>query len=527
MTEDTHQQKKKAIEFFLDKEILLSADMVELLQQEGEAEKVYSTLSGKASPAQMLVLYPDLKDALSKGGKVDINWVKLEEAKALAERGKNPKLYSRFIDYLKEDISAIKKPNPVEVIYSFEEDSRKREVQDFIDYFNARYRGLSQILGSRQELANATAIGRVLQKRERESISIIGMVSEKSVTKNGNLVLSLEDPSGIIKVIVNKNKPELFALCQTVVLDEVIGVIGFNGDKVVFATNILWPDIPRKEIKKSGDDLYVLFLSDLHVGSNKFLLDGFEKFLRWLNLEEGSEKQREIATKVRYLIIAGDLVDGCNIYPEQDKELLIKDVSEQYKECARLLSKIPRHISVILCPGNHDAMRVAEPQPPLYKDFAEEMYKIPNITFVSNPALVRIHASETFSGFDLLLYHGYSFDYFVANVDDIRNHGGYNRADIIMSFLLKRRHLSPSHTSTLYVPFRDIDPLLISHVPDFFITGHIHKSAVAHYKNVTTICGSCWQAKTAFQEKVGHNPEPGRVPAVNLKTREVKVLKFI
>jgi DNA polymerase II small subunit len=64
-------------------------------------------------------------------------------------------------------------------------------------------------------------------------------------------------------------------------------------------------------------------------------------------------------------------------------------------------------------------------------------------------------------------------------------------------------------------------------IPDFFITGHIHKSIAANYKNITLISGSCWQSKTAFQEKVGHNPEPGRVPIVNLKTRDIKILKFL
>ena len=72
----------------------------------------------------------------------------------------------------------------------------------------------------------------------------------------------------------------------------------------------------------------------------------------------------------------------------------------------------------------------------------------------------------------------------------------------------------------------DLDPLVINQVPDFFVSGHIHKAAAANYRNITLIAGSCWQSKTTFQEKVGHNPEPSRVPIVNLKTREVKILKF-
>ena len=95
-----------------------------------------------------------------------------------------------------------------------------------------------------------------------------------------------------------------------------------------------------------------------------------------------------------------------------------------------------------------------------------------------------------------------------------------------MKFLLLKRHLAPSYTSTPYVPDTNSDSLVIEKIPDFFVTGHIHKSAVAKYRGVTLISGSCWQSKTAFQEKVGHNPEPSRIPVVNLKTRDVKILKF-
>jgi len=86
--------------------------------------------------------------------------------------------------------------------------------------------------------------------------------------------------------------------------------------------------------------------------------------------------------------------------------------------------------------------------------------------------------------------------------------------------------MAPTHASTLYMPYTNQDPLIIDKIPDFFATGHIHKSSVSHYKNITLICGSCWQGKTPFQEKVGHRPEPGRVPIVNLSTREVRILKF-
>jgi len=145
---------------------------------------------------------------------------------------------------------------------------------------------------------------------------------------------------------------------------------------------------------------------------------------------------------------------------------------------------------------------------------------------VSNPATIKIGATEGFSGFNCLMYHGYSFDYYVANVDPIRQQGGYERADLIMKFLLKRRHLAPAHTSTLVNPSPEYDALFIDPVPDFFIAGHIHRTSVSNYKSTTLINGSCWQSMTSFQERLGHTPQPARVPLVNLKTRDINIINF-
>lgn len=521
----TLTQKKQTVDFFLKKDILLSQDFFDRTQ-ETDLEKVYSFIEQKTEPSKFLFLNKELNNAFTNLPTIDVNWLDLEKSKALLEKGKDNKVYHQFLNFLYTQKEKIKNKK-VNVISSYQEDSKKRDIQDFVQYFNARYQAIEKLLRTRPELKNITTINRVVNKRDRESISIIGIVADKKTTKNQNIILTLEDATGTINVLINKNKPEIFNEAKSIVLDEIIGISGVNGQNIVFANKVVWPDVTVKDLKKSPDEAYAIFLSDLHIGSNNFLPDAFNKFLSWINQKVGNEKQKELASKVKYIFIVGDLVDGCGIYPEQDKELLIKDINEQYAECARLLSKIPGGISLILCPGNHDAMRIAEPQPALYQDFAEALYSLPNITSVSNPALVNIHSSEDFAGFDVLLYHGYSFDYFVANVDSIRNKGGYDRADLIMKFLLKRRHLAPTHTSTLYIPTVHEDPLLISKIPDFFITGHIHKSIAANYKNITLVSGSCWQAKTAFQEKVGHNPEPGRVPIVNLKTREIKILKFV
>ena len=489
-------KKREIVDLFLKNGILIGSDLLEKIEDKNQISRIFEVL--KTRKTENLAV-ADLNDMIG------VEPLKIKQT-------------------TQQDIL---NQNKIKIISSYKEESKKREPQDFIDYFNNRYKTLEKILKQRQELKNTTSINKIINRKDKVPVAIIGIVNDKQITKNGNLLFVLEDPTGARRVLVNKNKPSLFNEAKDIVLDEVIGVVGVSVDNFIFVNNIIWPDIPtNKELKKSDEEKYALFLSDLHVGSSKFLPEDFDKFLKWINGEMGNEQQKNIAKNVDYIFIAGDLVDGCGIYPEQEKELIIKDIYQQYKECAELLKQIPPHIPLIICPGNHDAMRISEPQPVLSKDYAKPMYELNNAIMVSNPALININSTDNFTGFDVLMYHGYSFDYFVAEVDSLRNQGGYDRADLIMKFLLKRRHLAPTHTSTLYIPDTKKDPLVIEKVPDFLLSGHIHKSVTANYRNTTLICGSCWQGKTLFQEKVGHNPEPSRVPIVNLRTRDVKILKF-
>ena len=100
-----------------------------------------------------------------------------------------------------------------------------------------------------------------------------------------------------------------------------------------------------------------------------------------------------------------------------------------------------------------------------------------------------------------------------------------NSPEDIMKYLLQNRHLAPTHSSVQYSPLEK-DPLLIRTVPDIFVSGHTHKSAVSYYNNILIISISCWEAMTPYQEKFGNEPDHCKVPMFNLKTREVKILDF-
>jgi DNA polymerase II small subunit len=432
-------------------------------------------------------------------------------------------------EVVEEEVNSEEKQHKfnVEIEKSYDKLPSDKKMIDFVKFFNARYKALEQMISSRAQMQGRISIGRLKNKDDRQMVSIVGLVKDKEFTKNGHLILTMEDPTGSFKVLISKTKADLFNDGSELTLDEVIGVVGTTSKTLIFATEIIWPEVPFMELKKGEVDEYAIFLSDIHIGSKDFLGKELDRFIKWLNGEVGSPKNKMIASKVKYVFIAGDLVAGVGIYPSQYDDLVIKDIHEQYNAVIKLIDQIPKDKAVIISPGNHDAMRMSEPQPRLPRDLVEDLYHMENVFLVSNPAYVNIAKTDTFPGFNVLVYHGYCFDYYVANIEYIRNSGGYDRADLIMKFLLKRRHLAPSYSSTLYVVDPEKDNLVIEQVPDIFLTGHIHKSALKNHRNITLVCGSCWESKTAFQEKVGHNPEPCRVPIIHLKSRKMKILKFI
>jgi DNA polymerase II small subunit len=500
--------KKEIVQLLLDKDILITPGMLKIFEDKDEKWIMsFYNNAKEQSKEQTTLLLQNLQPSLNQ------------------QEPNNQSTSSQQQTTVMEKLT--EEGGNLNIVFSHQEEQSKKSISDFVLYFNARYKLLERMLRNRQELHGITSINRANQKDERETVSVIGLVKSVHETKNGNLMLTLEDPTGEIKVLVNGTKKDMFTAAKTLVPDEVIGVLGVSGKGIIFANNIIWPDIPvYNELKKCPNEEYAVFISDIHVGSKNFMKEDFQKFIIWTRGDVGSEKQKAIVNKLKYIFIVGDMVDGVSIYPGQESDLEISDIKQQYEECARILDQVPKHIKIIIIPGNHDAMRLAEPQLPLYEDYAEALYNLENVTMLSNPAIVNIGKCEGFPGLNILLYHGYSFDWYIATVDEIRNNGGYDRADLVMKFMLKRRHLAPTHASCLYIPFVDDDPLIIKKIPDIFATGHLHKVSVSNYRNVTLIGASCWQKKTSFQEKMGHHPEPARVPLVNLKTREVKILKF-
>ncbi len=379
-------------------------------------------------------------------------------------------------------------------------ESKKISVKDFVSFFRDRFERTKAIL--QEKVSDVISIGKI--SKTKQKANIIGMVTVKRITKNNNIMLELEDMTGKIKIVVSNSKKELFKIAKEIVEDEVIAMECAGNSEILFANNIIFPDIIGVRRRAEGE---IAFIADLHIGSKKFLEENFLKFLEWINKQE-----------IKYLFVLGDIIDGVGVYPRQEEELEITDVSKQFEKAAELFSKLRKDINIIFLPGNHDALRIAEPQPHLDEEIASSLYKLENAIFIGNPCSLLIGEMR------ILLYHGFSLDYYLNNVDLLRTAHANQRPELIINFLLKKRNLAPSYSSTQCFPSSH-DALFIDNV-DVVATAHMHKSSSSIYNNIITICCSCFQSKTENQERYGHEPDPCKVPVLDMKTGKVRVYDF-
>lgn len=417
------------------------------------------------------------------------------------------------------------KRNEMEVTANFDgfeilQDTSKQsytsgEISNLIDYFQDRYNKLAKILSRRPELKMYQKIGDLTENQT--DLNLIVMITDIRSTKNGHYFLECEDDTGSISVLVSKDNFESMKEAEKLMKDEVIGIVatraGNGENSLAICQNIINPGVPR--MPNNPTDFATVFTSDVHIGSVTFLEDAFVRFTRWLNGDFGTEEHRELANNVKYMIVGGDIVDGIGVYPNQDKELAIKDITAQYDEAARLLGDIRSDIKIIITPGNHDASRVAEPQPAVPEKYAKSLYELNNTEFVSNPAIVNLE------GMKVQIYHGRGIDDMVMGVKGF----SHERNDLVMKEFLEKRHLAPLYGERTPLASELEDHLVIQQVPDVLHTGHVHINTYKNYKGIHCINSGTFQTQTEFQKIYNIVPTPAEVPI--LYQGQYKQLKFI
>jgi DNA polymerase II small subunit len=390
-------------------------------------------------------------------------------------------------------------------------------LEEYVEYFQDRFRRIEHILRRRIDSRDAVTILDAIKATKNSKLKIICMLTEKRESKN-HIILKIEDFEATATALVPRNtKKELIEKANMLMLDQVICLcVTKTKNNLLIAEDIIFPDIPDHPPKKIDEPIYAALTSDLHIGSEKFLQQPFNHFLQWLNGKLGNEAQKEIASHVKYLIIAGDIVDGIGVYPKQAKELTIKDIHKQYEVAASYIEKIPEYIEVIISPGNHDVSRKALPQPALPKEYAKPLNEARSILSLGNPCTISLH------GIEFLIYHGRSLDDVTATLPNI----SFETPEKAMEILLRSRHLAPTYGLRTPIAPEKRDHLVIERVPDVFHAGHVHVFQYEFYRGTLIVNSGAWQEQTEYQKRMGAKPTPGIVPIVNLQTRQVIPIDF-
>ena len=417
---------------------------------------------------------------------------------------------------------AVDAPTDITVHYDITgKSTTEGKMNDITACFTDRLTKIREMIVKNSKLPRRpTEVARLLREVHRyqgydNKAVAIGLVNEPRYTKNGHLMWSLEDETGEMNCLLTKRQGDDRDKFQEQIIhaglmpDDVLGVSGTfsqNGD-IFYVDDLHFPMKARHEKASSPFGISVAYISDIHLGSKTFLEAQWHKMVRWFHSDP-------LAKTIKYLVLSGDCVDGVGIYPGQDKELLIPDFYAQYSQFAKLIELLPDWVECIMLPGNHDAVRPAEPQPTFEKDIQQDYN---TTTFVGNPCDFSLH------GVRHLSYHGKSIDDFVAGLKTVT----YAEPVEAMRQMLRRRHLAPQWGGKTPLSPEPEDGLVISEVPDIFVTGHVHGHACVDFKGTTLICSSTWQDQTSYQRMLGFQPKPCMLTIVNLQSHATTSIPFV
>ena len=398
------------------------------------------------------------------------------------------------------------------------------DYEDFYALTLDKFKKLLSLMQKRQDVKSSMNIKNILSLRGTTEVSAIGLVNNIHHTKNGNVIFTLEDLTGEITVLVRKDldNPEIFKIIERTINDQMLYIEGSynpaNNSKsgIIYANYLTKIDIPANyKPSMASVPLSIALISDTHIGSKEFEEKTFERFINFLNGKIGSSNQRNLAGRIKYLVINGDLVDGIGVYPNQQDDLIIKDIYEQYKYAHELLSRIPDYIKIFYVAGNHEPVRNAIPRPAVPRKYCEDLVAL-GVKCLGNPSIISTHGVKT------LIYHGEGIHDMNLLIHDL----DINKPTETMKEFLKCRHLAPIYGEKTQLAPTNKDWLVIEKIPDVFHTAHVHINGYGKYRNVNLINSGCFQDQTDYMRSFGIDPTPGKVPILELDTLKIQEIDF-
>ncbi|GAJ14507.1 unnamed protein product, partial [marine sediment metagenome] len=212
-------ESKEILKFCIDKGFLIDLETLNLLAEANDGESIKLIIEKLKYHTQKRIITKNFfeqnreqineffltlpQEKQKKLEKLKINLgLQIEISKEISSE----KTYGEKIEQEEKDIEnsdIFEEPNrDVKVLSKIPSFKKKIEIDDFVKTLRNRFYELKNILQERQELENLVSINKLSQRREK--VSIIGIISEKRITKNKNILFEVEDLTGRIRILINQ-----------------------------------------------------------------------------------------------------------------------------------------------------------------------------------------------------------------------------------------------------------------------------------------------------------------------------------
>lgn len=334
--------------------------------------------------------------------------------------GKKDELPSSItIDFVKKILCEL------EILQDFSVPQKTYTTENAIHFFNNRYETMKKFFIDNPSLENLISVNKITESTKK--FSIIAMVKEKDSAEK---TIFVEDQTGEILVSVEGKE------FDDIVPDEIIGLVCEKTGSIPKASNVLFPDVPlKRDVNKTEDDVFCLFISDFHFESENFNKKYYEKFLKWLD-------------KFKY--------PNLHIF-------VLGGVSSDEKTMKEFFSKLPEDSVKIYLQDEMDTQFSADCN-------------------LSNPCLVKI------DNVVMLLCSGGVLEYYVKLWSSLS-------VEKVMLNLIKKRHIDPVFSANKKIFSEDI--FILKTLPDIFAASHFHRPGELNYKGTSILSlGSFTQQPT-------------------------------
>lgn len=333
------------------------------------------------------------------------------------------------IDVVKMKLGQNEGKYRIEVLRDFKRVEGVISVANSINFIAKKYEKMKKFLLNRLDLVNLISVNKLSSKTKKFSLIVI--VKEKN---EGDKSLVVEDSTGELSVFIDKKIIDNF---YAVVPDEILGLVCEKEGDTVYVKNIIFPDIPlNRDINATKEDVFCLFISDIHMDDKDFNKKGYEKFLDWT---------RKVDYDKFYIFALGG-------------------ISKNSDDVSNFFNSLPK--------GSYKVYLKSANDPNL---------EVGDLT-VNDPSLIKIEGKLNF-----LISHSINFANYQSLWSDLTPQN-------ILLNLLKKRHLNPIFDKNI----SEDDPYVLDVVPDVFASGYFQYPSYLNYKGTTLITTGSFLKEPVF-----------------------------